>query len=370
MRAERERLAKESFRTAHLEDRRSRAISTVGPQAGEESLRAAYLGLLKLCLCDLAGASTLSVTTSDDSPALDSEVFSRELAGEELELRVNGIDWPWTGLTMIGLLRLDDLQDCVQSVVADGVDGDLIEAGAWRGGASILMRATLDSLGSHERTVWVADSFQGLPAPDTERFPQDRGLNLSGIDFLAAPLEEVKGYFARFGCERGVRFVPGLFDQTLPSLRDRRWSIVRIDGDTYESTWVALESLYPGLSAGGYLVLDDYGLIEECRQAVDDFRREHGITEPIEEIDLSGARWRRADAPRAESTPSTTRTVIASSSERTVERQRARIPTQRERELERELAALRERLRDTPAARVSPLARAARWARSKLRGRT
>jgi O-methyltransferase len=275
-------------------------------------------------------------------------VFCRELGADELPLRVIGSDWPFSGLTMVGLERLDDLQACVESVVADGVKGDVIEAGAWRGGAAILARATLDSLGDDDRTVVVADSFQGLPAPDPGAFPEDDELDLSRVDFLAVPAEEVQGHFARFGLDHGIEFVPGFFNETLPGLRGRRWSVVRLDGDTYEATWVGLESLYPGLSAGGYLIIDDYVLIKECRAAVEDFRRQHGITEPIEKADWNGVRWRREDEPdpsavvagstssRAVSTPSSARAGADPA--------RTHIPTERELELERELSELRARL--------------------------
>jgi O-methyltransferase len=271
-----------------LDDVAPREIRASGPAPDSGSLRTAYLDLMKLALCDLAGARTDSVGRAESN-----ELSTRELPEDQLRLRVGGMDWPLSGLTMIGLNRLDDLQRCIEMVVRDGVQGDLIEAGAWRGGASILMRATLDSLGAAERTVWVADSFAGFPPPDPERFPADRDLDLSDIDFLAVPLEEVRGYFARFGCERGVTFVPGFFDRTLPALRGRRWSLVRIDSDSYESTWIALESLYPGLARGGILILDDYPIVEECRRAVDDFRRQKDITDPLEKIDWIGVRWRR-----------------------------------------------------------------------------
>jgi O-methyltransferase len=264
-----------------------------------------------------------------------------------LPLRVRGSDWPFSGLTMVGLKRLDDLQACVESVVADGVEGDVIEAGAWRGGASILARATLDSLGADERTVWVADSFQGLPAPDPGGFPEDHELDLSQVEFLAVPADEVRLHFARFGCDHGVELVEGFFDQTLPTLRDRTWSVIRLDGDTYEATWVGLESLYPGLSAGGHLIVDDYGLIPECRAAVDDFRREHGIDEPISKIDWNGVRWRREDEPdqNAGGVPKTSRPVSTPSSARAGEAAaRPHVPTERELELQRELEALREQL--------------------------
>ena len=155
-------------------------------------MRVAYLELLKLCLCDLAGARTLSVSRTGDTRRPDAPVFCRELDAEELRLRVMGGDWPFSGLTMVGLERLDDLQACVESVVADGVEGDVIEAGTWRGGASILARATLDSLGADDRTVVLADSFQGLPEPDGGTFPDDIDLDLSRVEFLSASAEEVR----------------------------------------------------------------------------------------------------------------------------------------------------------------------------------
>jgi O-methyltransferase len=341
----------ESLRPWILDRATPREISAVRPRPGEETLRAAYLELLKLCLCDLAGARTLSVGRTGPTRRKDSPVFCHEVSDEELALRAVGGDWPFSGLTMIGLSRLDDLQACVESVVADRVEGDVIEAGAWRGGASILARAALDSLGADDRTVWVADSFKGLPPPDTEAFPEDRELDLSRVDFLAVPAEEVRDYFARFGCEQGVELVEGFFDETLPRLRGRRWAVIRLDGDTYEATWVGLESLYPGLSAGGYLIVDDYVLIEECRRAVDEYRSENGITEPIEQIDWNSIRWRRESEPAATATDDGQRVRRTGQGHGSAGpgngRARPPIPTRRELELDRELSDLRERLSTT-----------------------
>ena len=313
---------------------RVREAQAAGPRADVEHLRAAYLGLLKLCLCDLAATTTVSVGSLPGGG-----VASRVLRDDQRRLRSVGMDWPLQGLTMTGLQRLDDLQGCVESVVRDGVEGDLIEAGAWRGGASILMRATLDALGDSGRTVWVADSFQGFPVDEAGEH-----IDLSTYHFLAVPLDEVRDSFARFGCADGVRFVAGFFEDTLPSLADRRWAIVRLDGDTYEATMTTLESLYPGLAPGGYLVIDDYGALEECRRAVEDFRTRHGIEEPIEEIDWTGARWRRQseapiDVPRREPA----RPSRAAATPDREERPRD-VPSVRELQLERELSELRERL--------------------------
>jgi O-methyltransferase len=329
----------------------ARAPQATGPRPEAEALRHAYLELLKLCLCDLCGTSTASVGKWEDG-----SVTSRELRGEERRLRAAGMDWPLQGLTMVGLNRLDDLQACVESVVRDDVEGDLIEAGAWRGGASILMRATLDSLGADDRTVHVADSFQGFPVAD------DQGhLNVS--DFLAVPLEEVQANFARFGLERGVAFVPGFFEETLAELAGERWSLIRLDGDTYEATWHTLASLYPGLSTGGYVVVDDYRAMPECGRAVEDFRREHGIAEPLEEVDWTCLRWRRATEPEVMPAPAGARP--GDDRLRPVARgESVHVPTERERELATEVAALRERL-------VAAEAEVARLqgARARLRGR-
>ncbi len=284
-------------------------------------------------------------------------VASTELTGVQLQLRAEGRDWPLHGLTMTGLRRLDDLQSCVESVVQDRVGGDMIETGAWRGGSSILMRATLDALGAGERTVWVADSFEGFPggAPEPDgadgrkEFEQTLEPYFSAFDFLAVPLEEVTANFARFGCEQGVRFVPGFFEETLPRLADRRWSLIRLDGDTYDATMLGLRCLYRGLAVGGYLIVDDYGALEECRAAVDTFRSEHGIDEPLEAVDWTCARWRRqSDAMIERPGGPGDAQAAPRPTARAVRRDRPRrVPSSRELQLAREVAELRDRLAHT-----------------------
>ncbi len=85
---------------------------------------------------------------------------------------------------------------------------------------------------------------------------------------------------------------PRWFKDTLPGLHDQRWALIRLDGDMYESTMDALKALYPNLSPGGYLVVDDY-FVPACREAVHDYREEHGVREPIQTIDWTGVYWRR-----------------------------------------------------------------------------
>jgi O-methyltransferase len=248
-----------------------------------------YLDLVKLSLIDVLGHETLTARRRSGGGM---EIST--LPEENRFARIEGRDWPANAMTMIGMARLNHLQACVEEVIAAGVSGDLIETGVWRGGATILMRAILRAHGVSDRTVWAADSFEGLPPPSADRYPADAGSELHEEPFLTASLDEVKRNFQRYGMlDEQVRFVKGWFRDTLPALRDRQWSVIRLDGDLYESTIDSLEHLYPQLSAGGYLVIDDYGVIPRCRQAVHDYRAEHGIREEIQPIDWSGVYWRK-----------------------------------------------------------------------------
>jgi len=206
--------------------------------------------------------------------------------------RAQGKDWPAEAETMIGLARLRNLQDCITEVVHGGIPGDLIETGVWRGGASIFMRAVLKAYGDRERTVWVADSFEGLPRPDG-RYSQDEGDRFwTYSDILSVSLEEVQDNFRRYGLlDDQVRFLKGWFKDTLPQAPFGSFAVVRLDGDMYSSTMDGLQNLYPRLSPGGYLIVDDYYAVSACRKAVDDFRATCGICESIQRIDWAAAYW-------------------------------------------------------------------------------
>jgi len=107
------------------------------------------------------------------------------------------------------------------------------------------------------------------------------------------PLDVVKANFERYGLlDDQVVFVRGFFSDTLPALQCRSFALIGLDGDLYESTVVALRHLYPKLSPGGFVIIDDFGILPECRQAVLDYRAQHNIEAPIQEIDRSGVWWR------------------------------------------------------------------------------
>ncbi|MGH3643102.1 MAG: TylF/MycF/NovP-related O-methyltransferase [Mycobacterium sp.] len=206
-----------------------------------------------------------------------------------------GLDWPADALTMIGMKRLTSLQQCVETVIADDVPGDLVECGVWRGGASILMRGVLAAYGDDTRSVWLADSFAGVPAPDAKNFSADKGDRLHlAAPILAVSQKDVAANFQRYGLlDDKVRFLPGWFKDTLHDAPIQSISVLRLDGDLYESTIQALDGLYSRLSPGGFCIIDDYHAIDACRKAVTDFRTKNGVSAEIVEIDGTGVLWRK-----------------------------------------------------------------------------
>ncbi len=212
--------------------------------------------------------------------------------GFDPQARREGADWPRAAHTMIGRKRLDNLDECVRAVLADDVPGDLVETGVWRGGASILMRGVLAAHGDTTRTVWVADSFAGLPPPDAEHYPADAGDQHHEVPFLAVPLAQVRANFAKYDLlDDQVRFLPGWFRDTLPAAPIERLAVLRLDGDMYESTWDALTALAPKVSPGGFVIVDDYHAVPGCKQAVDDYRAALAIDAPMRTIDWAGVFW-------------------------------------------------------------------------------
>jgi hypothetical protein len=185
---------------------------------------------------------------------------------------------------------LDNVQFCVEDVLRHKVPGDLIEAGAWRGGITILMRGILKAYGDTDRKVWVADSFEGLPPIDRAR---DARVFYEGQ--MAVSVDEVKENFARYGLlDDRVRFLKGFFNKTLPGAPIEKLAVFRADADLYESTMDALNNLYPKLSVGGYAIFDDYVQIPAVKSAIDEYRTSHGISEPIRQIDGQAVYWQRA----------------------------------------------------------------------------
>jgi O-methyltransferase len=211
---------------------------------------------------------------------------------ERQEKREKGLDWPlMQAQTMIGIKRLNNIHELLEDVIDRGIEGDVIETGVWRGGASIFMRAVLKANVITDKKVWVCDSFEGLPIPEPDKYPWDKSDAHHTFNFLAVSKENVAANFEKYDLlDDQVCFVKGYFEDTLTQIPAENFCLIRLDGDMYSSTIVALEQLYPKLSSGGYIIIDDFNL-GPCVEAVNDYRKANDITALITDVDGSGAYW-------------------------------------------------------------------------------
>jgi|TARA_R110000822_G_scaffold68404_11_gene166348 O-methyltransferase len=220
------------------------------------------------------------------------------------EARSKGQTWPFLAQTMAGEHRIDNVRALVEDVETKGIPGDFIETGVWRGGCSLMAAAVMQAYDIKDRKVIVCDSFDGLPPPNTGKYPTDEGDKHFEALFLKVSIHEVIENFKGYGLLNPdrIRFIMGLFGDTLPKLVEggfnqdewplevKQFSVIRLDGDMYESTIQALENLYPLLSVGGHLIIDDYGL-PNCVKAINDYREFHGLDEELVGIDESSKYW-------------------------------------------------------------------------------
>jgi hypothetical protein len=247
---------------------------------GNNSMANLYLDLMEKCL----------LNTIYDDPPNDPWTGGKY----QPRLRELGQDWPSKAHTMIGAKRLHQLREACETVLEEGVRGDFIETGIWRGGACILMRAILKAHDVVDRKIWCADSFAGLPQPDPARYPADRNDPHHSYPQLIADLETVKSNFMKYDLLDGqVVFLKGWFKDTLSKAPIEKLAVLRLDGDMYESTIQALNTLYDKVSAGGFVIVDDYGAVPACKAAVHDFRSQRNIVEAIVGIDWGGIFWRK-----------------------------------------------------------------------------
>lgn len=208
------------------------------------------------------------------------------------------IVWPGKAHTMLSEKGLANVRYLMERALSDGVSGDFIETGVWRGGTCILMRGVLEAHGIKTRRVFVADSFAGLPKPNPDAYPADKRDKLFQFSELAVSLDQVKENFGKYGLlNEQVVFLEGLFSETLPRLTDEKFAIIRLDGDMYESTMDALTNLYDRLSPGGYCIVDDYGGLRNCRKAVHDFLDSRSLRPTIKPVDDTVVWWQKQPLP-------------------------------------------------------------------------
>lgn len=201
--------------------------------------------------------------------------------------RINGLDW--NGYTMIGLRRLDNLEMCINSVINNNINGAIVEAGVWRGGACIFAAGVLKEA-EVKRNIYVCDVFDNtFPEPQYEC---DKWTELHDFSALSVSLEDVKSNFNEFSLlTENIIFKKGWFSQTLQTIEEPI-SILRIDGDTYESTMDTLQ-LEKNILSGGFIIMDDWA-IDVSRKAFLDYFSDKGVSEKdVIEIDSLSVYWKK-----------------------------------------------------------------------------
>lgn len=192
-------------------------------------------------------------------------------------------------LTMCSTARLAALHRSVQQVVANGVPGDIVECGTARGGSAALMGLTLKQLGANDRTLWLFDTFEGLPAPTVDDPDHDIAGRYTGT--CLGTIEDVTASLQRLGIYSRAKLVKGLFDETLPTADIQKIAVLHIDGDWYGSVRSCLVNLYDKVSVGGVIQFDDYGYWAGARKAVDEFFASRSIVPKLERIDYDGRQF-------------------------------------------------------------------------------
>ncbi len=253
----------------------------------------AYLDLLKRSLCDFLYDQDAGSNQADHTMT-NLQTGQKTVFSNYEDLKREGLIDSKVCHSLIGLKRMDQLQQALITLEKENVVGDVMETGVLRGGACIFMRGILKALNNTRRQVWVADSFRGFPpAQLTERGIADP----VGFNAQAASLDTVKQTFERYRLlDEQVRFLPGYFEDTLPTYLSEvhpPLALLRLDSDFYPSTRYVLEKLYPRISEGGFIVVDDYYIFEECRRAVREYRQSQGIKSPLQRIDAAAVYWRK-----------------------------------------------------------------------------
>ncbi len=190
--------------------------------------------------------------------------------------------------TMCWNTRLYALYEAINTIEDKNIKGDIVECGSARGGSAALMGLTLKGLNS-KRTLWVYDSFNGIPSPTDNDPDKDLADHYTGC--FKGDYKEVESLFSRLGILLNSRLVKGLFQDILPKSKVRKIAVLHVDGDWYDSVMSCLENLYDKVSIGGVIQFDDYGYWEGARKAVDDFMEKNTLKSPLLVVDYEGRQW-------------------------------------------------------------------------------
>lgn len=199
--------------------------------------------------------------------------------------------------SMMSPIRLHALYQAVNHVVRHKIPGDFVECGVWRGGGSMLAAETFLKLSDIGRRLYLYDTFRGMSEPgevDVSRRGENareywKRAQKGGItDWCYSSIQDVKQNLQTTGYPpKKMIFVEGKVEDTIPRTIPDQISVLHLDTDWYQSTYHELVHLYPRLAVGGVMIIDDYGVWQGARQAVDRYLQEQGQAVFLHRIDNS-----------------------------------------------------------------------------------
>ncbi len=198
--------------------------------------------------------------------------------------------------TMTSPERIVSLIGAVEYIERVSIPGDIVECGVWRGGSMMAVAHALLRL-QKIRRLYLFDTFEGMPPPtnaDTN-FRGDKASELlkksdhAAWIWAEAQIDEVRRNMEQTGYPQDkVTYVKGKVEDTIPAQAPAQIALLRLDTDWYESTKHELIHLYPRLSTGGVLIIDDYGHWQGARRAVDEYIEENKLRLLLCRVDYTG----------------------------------------------------------------------------------
>jgi len=242
------------------------------------------------------GAAKRRLRAGLNKRGLDVErIFSPDMSADTIDT-IRAVQ-PYT---MTTVRRIEAVCSATEYILKYDIPGAFVESGVWMGGSSMAAAFTLVKNGVTDRELYLFDTFEGIPAPgehdgliggwrSVEEWWSTENSDPNSAPFLDAPVETVRANMALTGYDLNrTHLIPGLVQETLPASAPEQIVFLRLDTDWYESTKVEMELLFPRLSPGGVLIVDDYGFTEGARKAVDEFLAAYEHPLFLHRIDSSG----------------------------------------------------------------------------------
>ena len=234
----------------------------------------------------------------------DRTMFSTEVNGavvnyndidDQFFIQLYPIVSPHSILAYSGPVPLWSLYKSIEYIVKNNIPGDFAECGVWNGGAMLLAAFALRHFGDTSRKIYLYDTFAGMPRPDAidkrwdgaDPLPTWEQAQKQGQQWgFGGTLEMVREVMAKSSYPMDqLIFVEGMVEDTIPGTIPDQLALLRLDTDFYKSTYHELTHLYPKLSSGGILIIDDYGQFQGSRIATDQYIDENKLRVFLNRVD-------------------------------------------------------------------------------------